>query len=758
MRNLIMNTVKEAKSLVARIEEKQGGISILISSSIDQNNLVMLYLPYRAHIGNVLVYPYGESHNYITFEIDWYKTQIKNATNGFDIEVHNYENTSIHCLLKVRLSGCVFEGQRNIEHKNVAESFAFNRPYFPPFKIFIAGKEDSSLYNKKQIFEIILKRFPEFEPCILTNPAGFDPDLSLKYVAESDCLLFLFEPTSNWSYTEYKYAMDCNKKVFFVTHDKIIQNDMLAFFDHYPAPQEEISYFTDDNYVSLLNEWMNTLATVRKQNFSKEQNNKTVSAIPANINNAETRSDAVSAESKEASSNKGHDVTKTETKQCLFTKKIQEYVCKNLLHGSIDHWKQLPGLSGSQVFLVEGTSNVDHQSGWHIIKLSETNDENEECKNEESRKYQMIKDDAPNAFKKHLVKSHVVYHEGLQIIRSDHGLLTYSNSTNLCNLPLDEKCVCAKNISHDLLSKWNSASSRAKSNGDVSSFFSTLLRKRIAKNGKFSQLIEILLDDPQARVVRFPFTTEEYPNPYYYITNLDVLATIINNHGEVKFISGKTHGDFHAENVICDTSGVANYAIIDYSDYEIDSFVLYDNAVLEVDNYYRFLKDETPYKWQHQLRLLDEKFTNILDANLQKYVNYKSELLHFRNAVCEGISTWITDLFSGDSERIELQFTCARIAAGVKAFCSIGKKKQNLQGQDDVRTVAVTEMSRSPPIENFEECVLMFYYTAICLKRLFELPRVSYYEWHSAKTVANLNVEYLRNSSGFYQLIWPLKQ
>ncbi|MDR2719758.1 MAG: hypothetical protein LBC03_03005 [Nitrososphaerota archaeon] len=721
MRNLIMNTVKEAKSLVARIEEKQGGISIFISSSIDQNNLVMLYLPYRAHIGNVLVYPCGESHNYITFEIDWYKAQIKNVTNGFDIEVHNSENTSIHCLLKVRLSGCVFEGQRNIEHKNVAESFAFNRPYFPPFKIFIAGKEDSSLYNKKQIFEIILKRFPEFEPCILTNPAGFDPDLSLKYVAESDCLLFLFEPTSNWSYTEYKYAMGCKKKVLFVVHNKIIRKDVLDFFDHYPAPQEEISCFADDNYVSLLNGWMDTLATVRKQNFSKNlcTDRKNDYDILKNGQNCPEEYLKISDEPKLHLFNtnlvsqiqesvvpttlgceipeESPIVFKKEDDENLFTEEIQTYILEQLNGRKIrPPIKPLSGgLAGSEVYCIDVDGWDTHNTGWHVVKLSNSV-VGAKYLLEERNKCQNILENAGEAFEEHLVKSNVYYHNGLQIIRCDYGE-DYLDSDMLCNLPVNLKDRYAEDISYDLLTKWN----KGKSNNDcvdgdpVYSFFSTLLGKRIDENGKFKQWIEELLEYPQRKIIKFSFCGYTHPNPYYYITHMTKLAEIITTKINVNFIQGKTHGDLHSQNIICSTlPNKAKYTLIDYTHYNPQSFVLYDHALLEVDAYYRFLKDKDTREWmKHLSNILDEYTTSS-----PKIISCNHELLTFRNAITAGILRWEKENWPRNSANIRIQFACARVASGIKHLCS-------------------------PFVENYKQAALMLYYTSLCLRQLFRVVK-----------------------------------
>jgi len=441
--------------------------------------------------------------------------------------------------------------------------------------------------------------------------------------------------------------------------------------------------------------------------------------------------------------------TKVEKNQTSFREKeIQNFVLQQLNGINITSFEQLNReQSDSQIFRINLTRYDSHLPNWYIVKISKVKDKNAGDAEKESKRYQNILTQTNTDFRKHFVSSTIYYYKGLQIIISDD--VQSLHSKKLCDLPLTEKVTYVKYISYDLLAKWNRNTNYS---DDISSFFPTLLGERIGVDGKFRQLSEILLVNPQAKAVRFPFTTEEYPNPYYYLTHIPELVDIINSQSKARFITGKTHGDFHARNIICDSTDASKYAIIDYSHYNPQSFVLYDHAVLEVDNYHRFLKGETPYIWQHQLRLLTKRFDIILDANHKENVNYKSELLQFRNSICTGIIKWIKDKHKCNSDRIEVQFTCARIAAGVKAFCSIGKKRQKLQGQTVTSIATEPKTTCVSPIENLEECVLMFYYTAICLKYLFE-KMVKYFEWHS-DTVTSLNVKYVHSSDGSYKLIW----
>jgi hypothetical protein len=388
----------------------------------------------------------------------------------------------------------------------------------------------------------------------------------------------------------------------------------------------------------------------------------------------------------------GSNCVSTGTERCLFSKETQNYVCRKILNAnSIRYIERLGGgLCGSQVFRIDVDSSDN--SGWHIVKLS-TNDIGATFSKEEKLKCQSIKYSGSYAYD-HFLDSRVFPCKGLQIIICNQGLQTRKWAKDLCGLELDQKIEYVKTISYDLLAKWNR---KTEESSKLATFFATLLNKRIKANGKFRPLVEKLLKDPQAKKIYFPFANASYPNPYYYITHLSKLASIINTDRPVNFITGKSHGDVHAQNIICNTAGSAlDYVIIDYTFYEPQSFVLYDNAVLEIDGYYRILKDETADVWVKELpRLLKKK----VNEEPREDVKYNRELSAFRDAVCSGISKWIKDEDNnreGNIDNIEIQFACARIVAGIKYFCT-------------------------PFIKSYNDAVLMLYYIAICMENLFEV-------------------------------------
>ena len=456
-----------------------------------------------------------------------------------------------------------------------------------------------------------------------------------------------------------------------------------------------------------------------------------------------------------------HTMSKNENTQDLFTPEIQNFVLKQLDGIRFNTVKRLQGgLSGSQVFLINITSHNEHLNGPHIIKLTKSENSLTGTFEEGSQRCQNILTHCNNEFRGHLVNSDIYYHENVQIIRSDYALPSLMHSENLCNIPLDKRSKYAEKISYDLLAKWNK---NCTDNADLASFFSTLLCDYKKDDSEFNKLCKLLLVNPERKTVLFPFSTWVYPNPYYYITHIDELINLIHERfGQVNMTSGKTHGDLHSQNIICDSREDAfDYKLIDYTCYDSDSFVLYDHAKLEVVNYWHNLKNETIEDWKYQLTLIEKNFDITVETNKNVYHGhtpfiYKSELLDFRNAVCKGITDWQKNKYPRDIDKITIQLACARIAAGIEVFSFLSKIKQKTEKKDAVTTTKV-ETPCSSPFENFEECVQLFYYTTICLNDLIR-NIVKTWKWNGGLP-ALLKGAYpeLYPGSKSWKLIWDCK-
>jgi len=450
------------------------------------------------------------------------------------------------------------------------------------------------------------------------------------------------------------------------------------------------------------------------------------------------------------------DAPQTENKQCLFTSEIQNYVLKQLddakFSDPANPFVQLSGgKTDAQVFLIDIVSRSSNLTGLHIIKLTEHNVKQTNS-TEDSVKSQNVFRHCNDEFKEHLVDSDIYHHENVQIIRCDHALLDRHWSKNLCDtqLQLNKKAKYVSMISEDLLTKWNKD---CKVDTDVQSFFTTLLKEYVARGSKFNKLIKLLLVNPERKAIKFPFSRQLYPNPYYYITHTDELIALINLHWQPKFISGKIHGDLHAQNIICDSHEASyKYALIDYTYYTSDSFVLCDHAMLEVDNYWRILKNKTQEDWKQQSTLINARINDTVTSSNGNYhgtlFTYDQELLQFRNAVCTGITSWQLARYSRNFNNIEIQFACARIVAGIRAFSFLSRirKKQN------------NVITEKDPFENFEECVLLFYYTTICLDNLFQNIVSDIYEKWECDEHASLNAAYIKTSDNIRKLVWQCKR
>lgn len=382
----------------------------------------------------------------------------------------------------------------------------------------------------------------------------------------------------------------------------------------------------------------------------------------------------------------------------LFTTDVQSFLKNKLNATGIKESKRLGGgKGGSQVFKFFLESHDSNIRGWRIAKLSQNKDVALYA-DVESTASQIIVDNAPLNFQKHLVKSIVLYYSNLQIIVSTQATGSNLNLKDLCDLPVATKNELIKKLSHDLLYDWNNELLLDKT---VIDFFEKLLGKRLDKNGIFFKQLNKLLVDPTKQLIRFSLLSDEYPNPFYYITNPKILEKIINNATVQHFFVGKIHGDLHSQNVICnpkDTTG-QEYQLIDFSHYQ-QTYILYDHALLETDHYFRQISNQ-------EINVLSKKFAVLLGCVSEIEIEAGTEecevhVTSFRNAICRSIKTWQEDKKPNDKDEINLQYACARLAAGIKYFCS-------------------------PLVSTNTEGLKMLIYISSCLKAIFEL--LNYTDW-----------------------------
>jgi len=92
-----------------------------------------------------------------------------------------------------------------------------------------------------------------------------------------------------------------------------------------------------------------------------------------------------------------------------------------------------------------------------------------------------------------------------------------------------------------------------------------------------------------------------------------------------------------------------------------------------------------------------------------KVVGCDRDSIDFRLAVTRGLRRWIQDKSLGNPDDLEVQFALARVAAGVKKFCS-------------------------PSVKSYQQKMSMLFYTALCMKNLFALTNKQY-NWWSGKDI-----------------------
>ena len=378
--------------------------------------------------------------------------------------------------------------------------------------------------------------------------------------------------------------------------------------------------------------------------------------------------------------------------QTLFTEKITKSLLKDLEADSFSGEPVLlfGGMSGAEVYRVRVQSRNGNNTGSYIVKLMDSANARS-IFNEEKAKAQAINSNAPDSFKEHLVDyRYSIEDDSINAIVYKQANKNIQFSRNISEIEVKERIKFSEIISADLLNLWNEGNIN-NTRQEVSDFFTSLLTDRITvKNGesRFEARVNFVLSERNRKTLYVEGTL--FPNPYYYIYNMPNELLI-----DCSFILGRSHGDFHGRNIICDARH-NNYALIDYSHYESNAYLLYDHAYFEIDEYYTRLKDKEMSIW---ISLIQNLLSKPFDADVID-IEY-GEVVGMRNAICHGIYKWASTYRKNDFEGIEKQLAFARIAAGIKQFCLAF-----IQNPDELRKI--------------------YTYIAVCCKSLFE---VCGYKW-----------------------------
>lgn len=321
------------------------------------------------------------------------------------------------------------------------------------------------------------------------------------------------------------------------------------------------------------------------------------------------------------------------------------------------------GRSEALVYRVKVISNQSNLSGIYIIKLINTSskwfsrqdNEEQKCKNLHSQ---------AGTFSNHLVDlvdSKEI--DGYVVLLYRQANDSILNSDMLDRLDGTGKAEYLKVVSYELLSKMNA---NFRQDSSAKDFFQVVLKYRLNADGNFYRVANEVLEKPTAPAVLIG--TKVYPNPIYYIQMQEEWLPFCKS---MVLMRGNMHGDLHGENIICtkDMTEPENlqYSIIDYDSCDVDGFLFFDQAYLELYLYSRLFPENDLNKWHDTLSpLMRESFRSAVTVRFGDYSAY------FRNAICEGINRWGEETVPHLKDDLDIQFFLSRIAAGANFFSKRG--------------------------------------------------------------------------------------
>ena len=320
------------------------------------------------------------------------------------------------------------------------------------------------------------------------------------------------------------------------------------------------------------------------------------------------------------------------------------------------------GKSGAEVYYIKVHSRRPRFSGPYIVKLIDINNPWYSQSSNEATKAADIYSAAPY-YNSHLVKSIANgITESYHIIIYSYANDSVSNTSALGKLDVPEKLKYLELISYELLALFNDDVQTVSSCAD---FFSTLLTYRLDDEGNFKKRLTATIEDTSSPAIII--NRNIYPSPLYY---LELLKTWEAAEGTILF-RGNTHGDLHPQNILCAKSAEniteSVYSIIDYDSYSNSGYLFFDHAYLELSLILQEISGNDLKQWE-------DAVSSIATYDFKTPIQLDSHNLaiQYRNAICAGISQWYHNSYHGLGDDINIQYSMARVAAGINYFSKSG--------------------------------------------------------------------------------------
>lgn len=324
------------------------------------------------------------------------------------------------------------------------------------------------------------------------------------------------------------------------------------------------------------------------------------------------------------------------------------------------------GMSGAKVYLLKINNCVEDPSkiGIYILKIIDISGRSDGDRTREADRMTEIYGKAEK-FQEHLVKKiHSKTVGDRLVIISEYTYHSHLLSESFYTLGLSKKCLFAESISCGLLEELNAGKMYNKRKGRI---IDEWCKGRLNTQGRFIERITSLLVEPEADGIKI--NGWNFPNPAKQINR------IRDKVGEMAFLWGNMHGDLHQKNILVnreENDDTYTYSIIDYDNYK-ESYLFFDHAYFELDLYRctNCFQEQDILKWREAVVALAQFSPGKINTMCTDF----PEVEQIRNSIARGLK-WFKE--SNDTDSMIIQFTIARICAGINFFT-----KRSITNEED---------------------------------------------------------------------------
>lgn len=308
------------------------------------------------------------------------------------------------------------------------------------------------------------------------------------------------------------------------------------------------------------------------------------------------------------------------------------------------------GKSGDQVYLMTVSSPPDStQAGEYILKIrkhSSCKDFDKEIENTHAAKNACNSDKIriPDLCHFSVVSGYYVYDVAGTGAKETSPLYKHAPEKKISRL---------EEVIDSSLFAWTDVLSTGKAK--LSQIFRRWLGEtRLSPNSRLVDRLRTYIHDELTEA--FQMSGQIFPNPYYYFTCVVSEETdpILNN-----ALQGPQHGDFNQNNILIQPEGRGHlYYLIDFSHYQSQSFLLFDQAYLLLD----ILLDIDGLLLTEWIEHLQTFFAAL--SNTEMHIGASCSFERYTSAFIEGWRRFFSR-YPHNGREVIIQMLCACAAAGL---------------------------------------------------------------------------------------------